>query len=72
MIKNYPLVREIDNEFIRNNKISHKKALKIFEEMWKYAVHMGVSPVTNPEQEIEQVVEFKKRVNNGFVNKKGY
>lgn len=69
MIKNYRLLRKIDNEFTRGNKISHKKALKIFEEMWKYAVHMGVSLLNDPEQEIEQVVEFKKRINTGFLRK---
>jgi hypothetical protein len=70
MIKNYKLVRELDNEFIRNNKISHKKALQIFEAMWKYAVHMGVSLLNDPGQEIEEIVEFKKRINAGFLKQK--
>ncbi|MBN1798047.1 MAG: hypothetical protein JW822_05705 [Spirochaetales bacterium] len=70
MIKNYPLVREIDDEFTRNNNISHKKAMRIFEAMWKYAVHMGVSLLNDSGQEIEEIVEFKKRINAGFLKKK--
>jgi hypothetical protein len=70
MIKNYKLVRELDNEFIQNNKISHKKALQIFEAMWKYAVNMGVSLLNDSGQEIEEIVEFKKRINAGFLKQK--
>jgi len=70
MIKNYKLLRELDNEFIRNNKLTHKKAFQVFEAMWKYAVNMGVSLFADSGQEIEEVIEFKKRINAGFLSKK--
>lgn len=53
MIKNGKLLAEFERECIRSEKSDYLESLKLFEEMWKEGVLLGVLPLKDPLEGIE-------------------
>lgn len=47
MIKNTALLEKFEREMIKE-PLSYRKALQIFEAMWKEEISLGVLPLKNP------------------------
>ncbi|MFC1668493.1 hypothetical protein ACFL1T_03825 [Chlamydiota bacterium] len=63
MIKNKKLWNEFERKFIAENKLSYKKAIKIYEAMWQEAVSLGVLPSKNPLEGIEKNIRIARIIN---------
>ena len=48
MIKNPIIFEQFEREQIKREKPNYIKSLRIFEELWKEAVRMGVLPPKDP------------------------
>jgi hypothetical protein len=64
MIKNPHLVRELEAEFIAREKLPYKKALHIFESLWREGVTLGVLPLEDPWEGIEVKLRIARILNS--------
>ncbi len=63
MVKNAERLKEWEEEFSRNNPLSFEQKLKIVDSLWKEAIDLGVIDKNTVLEGIEDVIEFKRRVN---------
>ena len=53
MITDRELLAAFERQYIRSEKMNHSDALRLFEEMWKEGVLLGVLPMKDPFEGIE-------------------
>jgi len=63
LIKNPDILEQFEKERIREEKLSFRKASKIFEAMWKEGVSLGVLPPKNPLEGIEIDIKVARILN---------
>ena len=65
MIKNKHILEEFDKQFILDKgRLSHGKALKLFEAMWIEAKNMGVVPLKDPMEGIDVDIRVARILNS--------
>lgn len=64
MIKNPEILARFEDEEIKKEKLSYKEALKIFENLWKEGVRLGVLPPEDPLEGIETDIRIAKFLNS--------
>jgi len=64
MIKNPHLVKELEAEFLSREKLPYKKALHIFESLWREGVTLGVLPPDDPSEGLEVDLRIAKVLNS--------
>lgn len=64
MIKNYKEFSKFENEFISKEKIDIEENFFIVEEMYKEAVALGILPLKDPLEDIEEDINFAKILNS--------
>ena len=63
MRPSWKLVKEAEEEYIKKERIDYSENLRIFEEMWKQAVKLGILPPENPLENIEAKIRLAKYLN---------
>ena len=63
MIKNIKRWEEWEAEYIASQKPDYWKNLELYESMWEYACFLGVLPLKDPLEGIEEKIEFARRMN---------
>lgn len=64
MIKNPEILARFEDEEIKKEKLSYKESLKIFENLWKEGVRLGVLPPEDPLEGIETDIRIAKFLNS--------
>jgi len=64
MIKDSKLLAEFNKEELRMEKLTYFESLKLFEEMWKEGVALGVLPLKEPLEEIEVDIKVARILNH--------
>jgi hypothetical protein len=64
MIKDSKLVAEFEENELKKEKPDYRKALRLFEEMWKEAMLLGVIPLKDPLEGIEVDVKIARILND--------
>lgn len=69
MINNKDLLREFERDFIRGDKqLSFRKAINLFEGMWKEGCSLGVLPPKHPMEGIETDLKISRVLNSCLKN----
>lgn len=63
MIKNPDILEQFEKERIKKEKLSFKKASKLFEGMWKEGINFGVLPSKDPLEGIEVDIRIARILN---------
>lgn len=63
MIKNPDILERLEREIIKKERLSFKRALALFEAMWKEGVNLGVLPPKNPLEGIEVDIKIARILN---------
>jgi len=63
MIKNSAYLEEFKRQLIREEKNDFATNLKIYEAMWNEAVALGVLPLKNPYEGIEDALRISRIMN---------
>ena len=65
MIKNSELLKDFENNFIRDKgKLSFEQAMKLFSDMWKEGLSLGVLPPKDPMDGIDVDIRIAKALNS--------
>jgi adenine specific DNA methylase Mod len=64
MIKDTKLLQKFENNLLKNEPLSYKDALKIFEALWHEANSLGILPSKDPMGEIEVKIKMAKILNS--------
>jgi hypothetical protein len=64
MIKNGELLRQFENEFIRESSLSYEQASCILDAMWQEGVYFGVLPPKDQLEGIEVKIRMAKVINS--------
>jgi hypothetical protein len=64
MIKNPKIIREFEEDLMRNERLALPKKFRIIEGLFREAVALGVFPLKNPLQDLETKVKIARVVNN--------
>ena len=65
MIKNKHILEELDKQFILGKgRLSHDKALRLFEAMWIEAKNMGIVPLKDPMEGIDVDIRIARILNS--------
>jgi len=64
MIKNPDILKTLEKNMIRSEKIDIQKNFRIFEAMYTEAVALGVFPLKDPLEGIEIDIKIAKAVNS--------
>lgn len=64
MIKHSELLTEFEREYIRRDKTDYFDSLRLFEEMWKEGVFLGVLPLKDPLEGIEVDLRIARILNH--------
>ncbi len=64
MIKDERLLSEFEIEELRKERLSYKEALKIFEALWQEGVSLGVLPMKDPMEGIEDDINLARILNS--------
>jgi len=63
MIKNPKLLQAFEKDFVKKEKLTFRDSLRLFEAMWKEALHLKVLP-KNPLEGIEPDLKIAKIINS--------
>ncbi|HAX61273.1 MAG TPA: hypothetical protein DCX95_01760 [Elusimicrobia bacterium] len=63
MIKNALLLKKFNEDFIKNKKLSYKKALKIYEALWNEARNFSVLSPKNYFQRLDTDIKIAEIIN---------
>jgi len=63
LIKNPDILEDFEKERIKKEKLTFKKALKLFEAMWEEGIHLGVLPPKDPLEGIEVDIKIARILN---------
>ena len=64
MIKNWEILRRLEDDYRAQENLSYQQKLDLFEGMWKEAVELGVLPSKNPLEGIEVTIQIAKIMNS--------
>jgi hypothetical protein len=64
MIKKPHLVKDLEAEFLAREKLPYKKALHIFESLWREGITLGVLPPDDPSEGLEVDLRIAKVLNS--------
>ncbi len=64
MVKDGQLLSEFDKAYLRTEKSDYFESLKLFEEMWKEGLQLGVLPLKDPLDGIEVDIRIAKILNH--------
>ncbi len=64
MIKDPVFVAEFEREYIRQDKTDYFDSLRLFEEMWKEGVFLGVLPPKDPLEGIDVDLRIARILNH--------
>jgi hypothetical protein len=65
MIKNSAIVKNFEDEFIKNQgKLSYDQSLRLFNSMWQEAVILGVFPLKDPLEGLEADLRIARVLNS--------
>ncbi|MGA3113307.1 MAG: hypothetical protein ABSF90_02610 [Syntrophobacteraceae bacterium] len=64
MVKDGQLLSEFNKAYLRKEKSDYFESLKLFEEMWKEGVQLGVLPLKDPLEGIEVDIRIAKILNH--------
>lgn len=63
MVKNPEILKDFEEEYIKNDKRTFEERLKSYRELYKHAVSLGVLPSKNPLEGIETKIKVAKIIN---------
>jgi len=63
LIKNPDILKQFKRKIIKEERLSFKQALAIFEAMWKEEVTLGVLPPRDPLEGIEIDIKIARILN---------
>ncbi len=63
MIKNAKLLSEFNKGELKKEKLTYPESLRLFEEMWKEGVSLGVLPLKEPLEGIEVDIRIARILN---------
>lgn len=63
MVKNPEILKDFEEEYIRNDNRSFEERLKSYNELYRHAVSLGVLPSKNPLEGIETKIKVAKIIN---------
>jgi hypothetical protein len=64
MIKDSELLTQFEMEYLRSDKTDYFDCLRLFEEMWKEGVFLGVLPPKDPLEGIEVDLRVARILNH--------
>jgi len=64
MIRDNELLTEFEREYLRQEKTDYFSSLRLFEEMWKEGVFLGVLPPKDPLEGIEVDLRIARILNH--------
>jgi hypothetical protein len=64
MNKNYRLFHNFEKDLLRSEKVNIYRNFKIYEELYREAVALGVWPLNDPIEGIENIIRIAKVVNS--------
>ena len=68
MIKNYKKFEKFENDLISREKLSIEQNFFIMDEMYKEAACLGIFPLKNPLEDIEDDIRLAKILNSVSTN----
>lgn len=69
MIRDSKILKEFEDSFIRHEgRLPYNQAARIFSDMWKEAVNLGVLPPKEPLEGIEVDINIAKVLNSCLKN----
>lgn len=63
MIKDIGFYRRFEDSQLEKDKSNFKKKMRIYEELWKEGKEMGVFPLTDPLEGIEEDIKLAELLN---------
>jgi hypothetical protein len=64
MIRDVGALQRFEDSVIRERKLSHQQALRMFEAMWQEGVALGILPPKDPLEGIEVDMRIARIVNS--------
>jgi len=64
MIKNSILLEEFEKNFIKQNKLTYKDSLRLFDLMLQECINLNLIPFNNPLEGIDKDIKIAKILNN--------
>ena len=64
MIKNPHILEQFEREQLRKHKPDYDKNIKVFNEMYRYALSIGTLPLKNPLEGIELKIKIARILNS--------
>lgn len=64
MIKNAKIIREFEEDLIKNERLTLPKKYRIIEGLFREAVALGVFPLKNPLEGLETKIKIARVVNS--------
>ena len=64
MIKNAEILEKLEKSIVKKSRLSYSRKLKIYEGLYKEACSLGIFPLKNPLEGIEEKILFVRRINS--------
>lgn len=64
MLRNCKLWEDFNKKQLQEEKTDYFQALRLFEEMWKQGVSLGVLPLQDPLEDIEVDIRIARILNH--------
>ncbi len=64
MVRDGQLLSEFNKAYLKTEKSDYFESLKLFEEMWKKGLQLGVLPLKDPLEGIEVDIRIAKILNH--------
>ena len=66
MVRNGILLERFENNYIKKKKLSYKKALEIFESLWKEARLLKALPSKHSAENFKSKIRIARAINSGI------
>jgi len=63
MIRNTKILKKFERELIRKRKPDYFENLRVFESLYKEAMHLGIFPLKDPLEGIEVDIKLARALN---------
>ena len=64
MRQKHPLLTELEDRFVSRDRIPYRKALSIFEAMWKEGIRLGTIPPDDPTEGLDVDIRIARLLNS--------
>lgn len=64
MIKDAEALKKFEDSIVERDKLSHAKALQLYESLWREGVALGVLPPKDPLEGIDVAMRIAKILNS--------